>query len=255
MQVCGGISPQWPEMHLLSRGDISIESLHGLKSGQLHLHIYAAQPHAEQGEPSSCSQPAAEPSHSSKAGQTGSTEPSSNSRLPDVKTHGSSQPSKDLVPGRRPRSAKEAFPNGTTDTKWRRSDTQAAADSAETHRDGMQRDNMSFQSHPGECSSAGTSCELILAADIDLDSLEHLPDILGVSRTHVYQQLWVIPAATMLCILACMVISSLMSSYTCAFNLQLEKEVHQSAAETEREGLVLQTLTIACCRRIRSSWA
>lgn len=186
LQVCGGISPQWPEMHLLSGGDISYDSLHGFDSGQLHLHIHAAQPPAAQREPSSCSQPAAEPSHESATGQTGSAGPSSNSRLPDVKAHGSSQPSNDLVPGRRSRSAKEAFPNGTTDTKWRRSDTQAAADSAETHRDGMQRDDTSFQSHPGECSAAGTSCELILAADIDLDSLEHLPDILGVSRTHVY---------------------------------------------------------------------
>ena len=89
------------------------------------------------------------------------------------------------MPGRRPRSAEEAFPNGTTDTKWRRLDGQAAADSAETHADGMQQDDMSFHSHPGECSAAGASCELILAADISLDSLEHLPDILGVSWTHV----------------------------------------------------------------------
>ena len=186
LQICGGVSPQWPEMHLLSRGDISSDSFHGLKSGQLHLHIYAAQPPAAQREPSRCSQPVAEPSHSSKAGQTGSTEPSSNGRLSDVKTHGSSQPSKDLVPGRRPRSAKEAFPNGTTDTKWRRSDGQAAAHTAEALRDGMQRDDASFRSHPGECSAAGSSSELILAADIDLDSLEHLPDILGISWTHVY---------------------------------------------------------------------
>ena len=185
LQVCGGISPQWPEMHLLSRGDTSSDSLHGLTSGQLHLHIYAAQPHAAQRKPSSCSQPAAELSHNSATGQTGSAGPSSNSRLPDVKTHSSSQPSKDLVPGRRPRSAKEAFPNGTTDTKWNRSGSQAAADAAAAPRDGMQQDDMSFQSHPGECSAAGPSCELILAADIDLDSLEHLPDILGSSRTHV----------------------------------------------------------------------
>ena len=41
LQVCGGISPQWPEMHLLSRGDLSFDSLHGLNSGNLHLHIYA----------------------------------------------------------------------------------------------------------------------------------------------------------------------------------------------------------------------
>ena len=71
LQVCGGISPQWPEMHLLSQGDISFESLHGLDSGQLHLHIHAAQPDAAQREPSSCSQTAAEPAHGSAAGADG----------------------------------------------------------------------------------------------------------------------------------------------------------------------------------------
>ena len=117
---------------------------------------------------------------------------------------------------------------GPQTPSWRRSDGQAAAETALSNRDGMQQDDTNSLSHPGECSAAGTSCELILAADIDLDSLEHLPDILGVSRTHAYQQVWVILAAKMLRILACLVLSPLMSTDTCAFNLQLGKEIHQS---------------------------
>ncbi len=76
----------------------------------------------------------------------------------------------------------ESFPNGTTDTKWRRPDIHLTADATQSAGKVQLQDG---NSHAANCSSEASSCKLILAADVTLNNLERLPDILGVLHTIV----------------------------------------------------------------------
>lgn len=81
-------------------------------------------------------------------------------------------------PERHPHADKDALPNGATDTKWRRPDAQRLSSRRELEADSQQQDS---RSHPGGCDARPGSCKLVLAADITLNGLERLPDMLGLS--------------------------------------------------------------------------
>ena len=74
----------------------------------------------------------------------------------------------------------DSFPNGTTDSKWRRSGSLPSSE----HGRKAEKDAQSHVSkaHPVPCQRGLPSCKLILAADIALNNLERLPDILGSLR-------------------------------------------------------------------------
>ena len=170
-------------MHLGNRNDIPFASMHGSESDQLHLHIYAAeapiglQHAAEDSSHSRASQAEAEPPRSTTpaSGNTSKSLPES------MKALKGSQDSKamvrDSISGEQLHAAnKDSFPNGTTDTKWRRPDIQLTADA--THSAGtLQLQDSKY--HPPECKAKSNSCKLVLAADVTLNGLEPLSDILG----------------------------------------------------------------------------
>ena len=185
-QVWGGASPQWAEMHLDDRDDIAFASMHGLHSDQLHIHIYAAaapigpQHTAEDSSLSRSSQAEAEP-------RSNTAPPLNNGAktVPDgMKMSYSNHDSKatggeSLSEGQIDATNKDSFPNGTTDTKWRRPDTELTADAAHSAQQLQLQDS---KAHPAGCSAKSSSCKLILAADVTLNSLERLHDILGGFR-------------------------------------------------------------------------
>lgn len=179
----GGTSPQWAEMHLGDRNDIPFASMHGSDSDHLHLHIYAAatpiglQQAAEDSHHSRSPQAEAEPQRSTTPapGTTAKSPPEG------MKASRGSQDSKatgrDGISEEQLHAAnKDLFPNGTTDTKWRRSDIQLTADATQSARKVELQDG---KSHPAECNPESSSCKLILAADVTMNSLEPLSDTLG----------------------------------------------------------------------------
>ena len=184
LQVDGGTSPQWAEMQLLNRQDISSVSLHGLGSDQLHLHISALPPSTAEDEGHSASSGSdAEPSQDSEPGRGRHI-----GAAPEAKQGSDSQQhysSRDKGPAAPPENKHahadgDSFPNGTTDSKWRRSGSLPSSE----HGSKAEKDAQSHVSkvHPVPCQRGPPSCKLILAADIALNDLERLPDILGSLR-------------------------------------------------------------------------
>ena len=164
-------------MHLGDREDINFASLHGLHSDQLHLHIYAASPPlAADSSFSRSSQPEEQPWRSSVSGLRYDPQAVPRGSKGISGNQGSKGVSSSNMSFEQLKAAdKDLFPNGTTDTKWRRSDIQMTADGTQRARDLQLQDR---KAHPAACSAEG-SCRLILAADIALNDLERLPDILG----------------------------------------------------------------------------
>ena len=158
--------------------------MHGLHSDQLHLHIYAApaptglQQTGDYSSASRSSQPEAEPCLNSEPASGDNIETASKGMKVSEGLHSSKADGRDSVSEEQPDAAnKESFPNGTTDTKWRRPDIQLTADATQSASKMQLQDS---DSHAADCSSEPGSCKLVLAADVTLNNLERLPDILGV---------------------------------------------------------------------------
>lgn len=181
LQVDGGTSPQWAKMQLLSREDVSFASLHGLGSDQLHLHISALLPSttaaaghgASSGSDAETSQDS-EPGRGRHVGAAPKAKQGS-----DSQQHNSSRGKRPAAPPEKKHAHADGdlFPNGTTDTKWRRPGSLPSSE----HGSKAEKDAQSHVSkaHPVPCQKGPPSCKLILAADIALSDLERLPDILG----------------------------------------------------------------------------
>ena len=171
-------------MHLGDREDISYASMHGLHSDQLHLHIYAApgpvglQQTADDSSLSKSSKPEADPHYSTEPAPANGVKTApkgvkASNGFQDSKAAGRDSVSEEQLNA----ASKSSFPNGTTDTKWRRPDIQLTADARQSASKAQLQDS---KSHAAECNAEPSSCKLILAADITLNNLEHLSDILGV---------------------------------------------------------------------------
>ena len=168
-------------MHLDDRDDIAFASMHGLHSDQLHIHVYAAaapigpKHTAEDIGVSITSQAGAEPrSTTAPLLSNGAETVPEAMTMSHSKSHSKATGRNSLSENQINAANKYSFPNGTTDTKWRRPDmgfTGEAAYSAQKLQDS--------KSHPAGCSAKSSSCRLILAADITLNGLEHLHDMLG----------------------------------------------------------------------------
>ena len=180
-----GISPQWAEMHLSAQDNVASESLHGLSSEQLHLHIYAVHPEAAQSVFRRSPQVNSEPCQNSESGND--LEAASKFRSQSDNKHQSSKvPSSESTSNQHLLAVdKKSFPNGTTDPKWKRSDIQLTADATQAEAKVPPEAKMivgESKSHPAECKAEAKSCKLILAADIALNELDRLSDILGTFR-------------------------------------------------------------------------
>lgn len=180
----GGTSPQWAEMQLLNRQDISSVSLHGLGSDQLHLHISAFPPSTAGAEGHSASSGSdAEPSQDSEPGRGRHVGAAPKAKQgSDLQQHYSSRGKGPAAPPEKKHAHADgdSFPNGTTDAKWRRSGSLPSSE----HGSKAEKDAQSHVSkaHPVPCQRGPPSSKLILAADIALNDLERLPDILGSLR-------------------------------------------------------------------------